>query len=34
LHRRRRRHRGGPRDHGSAGDNDLPTSPGPSQLDD
>jgi Domain of unknown function (DUF4167) len=34
LHRRRRRHRGGPRDHGSAGDNDSPTSPGPSQLDD
>lgn len=35
LHRRRRRHRGGPRDHGPAGDNDSPTtSSGPSQLDD
>ena len=31
LHRRRRRHRG-PRDHGS--DGDLPTSSGPSQVDD
>ena len=33
LHRRRRRHRG-PRDHATPGDNDLPTSSGPSQLDD
>lgn len=34
LHRRRRRHRGGPRDHGGAGDNDSPAPSGPSQLDD
>ena len=34
LHRRRRRHRGGPRDHAMQGDNDSPTSSGPSQLDD
>lgn len=34
LHRRRRRHRGGSRDHGVAGDNDSPASSGPSQLDD
>jgi Domain of unknown function (DUF4167) len=34
LHRRRRRHRGGPRDHGTPGDNDSAASSGPSQLDD
>ena len=34
LHRRRRRHRGGPRDHGMAGDNDSPASSSPSQIDD
>ena len=34
LHRRRRRHRGGPRDHGVSGDGESPTSSGPSQLDD
>lgn len=33
LHRRRRRHRGGPRDHATPGDNDSASS-GPSQLDD
>jgi Domain of unknown function (DUF4167) len=34
LHRRRRRHRGGPRDHGGAGDSDSQASSGSSQLDD
>jgi hypothetical protein len=34
LHRRRRRHRGGPRDHGGAGDGDSQASSGSSQLDD
>ncbi len=33
LHRRRRRHRGGPRDHGASGDNESPASSGPA-LDD
>lgn len=34
LHRRRRRHRGGPRDHGMTGDNDSQASSGQSQVDD